>query len=83
MIHKEGNPGRPVIISTNCHASKISEYVFYHLQPITKQISSYVKDASYFISKLNAAETLPDSIRTVYSTRTVHSISKGIKTVKT
>ena len=55
-IHKEGNPGKPVISSVNCHTSQISEYVDYHLQPIAKQIPSYVKDASDFISKLKAVE---------------------------
>ena len=61
LIHKEGNPGRPVISSLNCHTSEISEYVDYHLQPTVKQISPYAKDASYFISKLKAAETAPNN----------------------
>ena len=30
-VHKEGNPGRPVISSINCYISKLSEYVDYHL----------------------------------------------------
>ena len=30
-IHKAGNPGRPVVSSIDCHTSKISEYVDYHL----------------------------------------------------
>ena len=46
-IHKDGNPGRPVISYVSCHTSKISEYVDYHLQPIAKQI--------------NAVETVPDN----------------------
>ena len=41
-IHKEGNPGRPVVSSVNCHTSNISKYVDYHLQPIVKEIPSYV-----------------------------------------
>ena len=32
-IHKQGNPGRPVISSVNCHTTKISQYVDHHLQP--------------------------------------------------
>ena len=40
-IYKEQNPGIPVISSVSCHTSKISEYVYYHLQPIVKQIPSY------------------------------------------
>ena len=43
-IHKEGNPGGPVIGSVSCHTSKISGHVDYHFQPIVKQIPSYVKD---------------------------------------
>ena len=30
-VHKESNPGRPVISSINCYISKFSEYVDYHL----------------------------------------------------
>ena len=35
-IHKEGNPGRPVVSSINCHTVNISKYVDHHLQPIVK-----------------------------------------------
>ena len=31
-IHKEGNPGRPVVSSVNCHTSDISKLVDYHIQ---------------------------------------------------
>ena len=31
-IHKQGNFGRPVISSVNCHTSDISKYVDYQLQ---------------------------------------------------
>ena len=30
-IHKENNPGRPIISSINCHTSKISKYNDHHL----------------------------------------------------
>ena len=30
-IHKEGNPGHPVVSSVNCHTANISKYVDYHL----------------------------------------------------
>ena len=52
-IHKENNPGRPVICSINYHMSKISKYVDYHLQPIMKEVPSYVKDTNDFINKIN------------------------------
>ena len=33
-IHKEGNPGRPVISSIDCHTSNISRFIDHHLQPL-------------------------------------------------
>ena len=57
-IHKEGNPGRPVVSSINCHTANISKYVDYHLQPIVKQIPSYVKDTNDFINKINAVKSV-------------------------
>ena len=60
-MHKEGNPGRVLISSVSCHTFKISNYVDYHLQPIVKQIPSHFKDTCNFISKLRAAETVPDN----------------------
>ena len=58
-IHKKGNPGRPVVSSINCHTANISKYVDYHLQPIVKQIPSYVKDTNDFINKINAVKSVP------------------------
>ena len=43
-IHKEGNPGRPVVSSVNCRIENISKYIDYYLQPIVKEIPSHVKD---------------------------------------
>ena len=53
-IHKEGNPGRPVVSSIECHTSRISEYVDYQLQPVVEETPSYVQDTNDFIKKLNA-----------------------------
>ena len=60
-LHKEGNQGRPMISSINCHTSKISEYVDYHLQPIVKEIPSYVQDTSDFLRKINQINFVPDN----------------------
>ena len=51
-IHKKGNPGRPVIDSLNCHSTKLSKYVDFHLQPIVKDLKSYTKDSTDTINKL-------------------------------
>ena len=48
-IHKKLNPGRPELSSVNCHTSK---YVGYHLQPIIKEIPSYIKDTKDFFRKV-------------------------------
>ena len=86
-IHKEGNPGRPVIGSVTCCRSKIPEYVDYNLQPVLKQIRSYVNDTNNIVSKLKAVETVPDNsylvsldVKSLY---TNIPISEGIKAVKT
>ena len=57
-IHKEGNPGRPVLSSINCHTANISKYVDYHLQTIVKQIPSYVKDTNDFMNKIKSVKSV-------------------------
>ena len=52
-IHKPNNPERPVINSPECHISEISRFVDHHLQPLVKQISSYIKDTNHFINRVN------------------------------
>ena len=55
-IHKENNLGGPV--STARHP----KYVNYHLQPIMKEIPSYVKSTNNFINKINNHNNLKESI---------------------
>ena len=58
-IHKEDNPGRPVVSLVNCHTANISKYVDYHLQPIVKEIPLYVKDTQDFLKKLEKVKDIP------------------------
>ena len=60
-VHKEGNPERPVISSINCHTLNISDYVDYYLQPIVKEISSYVQDSTDFLRKINQIDFVPSN----------------------
>ena len=53
-IHKENNPGRPVVSSINSHTTKISEFVDYYLQPFVKSLRSYVQDTTDFINKIES-----------------------------
>ena len=57
-LHKEGVSRRPVISLVNCHTSKLSKYVDYHLQPIVREIPFYVKDTSDFLRQI---EFVPDN----------------------
>ena len=60
-IHKENNPGRPVINSINCHTSEISRFVDHHLQPVVREIPSYIKDTNDFINKIDNFTVPPNS----------------------
>ena len=86
-VHKEGNPGRPVISSISCHTSKISKYVDYHLQPTVKENPSYVQDTTYFLRKINQIDFVPDNSYLVFlDVKLLYAnipIAEGIKSVKT
>ena len=60
-VHKEGNPGRPMVSSIDCHTTKISKYIDNKLQPYVKELKSYVKDSIDFIWKINSMEKNPDN----------------------
>ena len=59
-IHKTGNHGRSAVSSVNHHTSTISKYVDFHLQPIVKNISSYVRDTTDFLQKLDKVKNIPN-----------------------
>ena len=60
-VHKENNPGRPVIISIDAPSAQISRFVDFHLQPIVQSIQSYVKDTTDFINKLAQVKDVPNN----------------------
>ena len=62
-IHKSENPGRSVVTSANFHTPNISKYIEYHLQPVVKQISSYVKDTNGFINKISDTGNILSRLR--------------------
>ena len=85
-IHKEGIPERPLISSVNCHSSIISEHAHYQLQPIVREIPSYIKDTSDFLRKLKPITEVPENsylvALDVKSLCTSIWNSEGIKAVK-
>ena len=60
-VHKEGNPGRPVVSLIDCHTTKISKYINNQIQPHVKELKSYVKDTTDFIRKINSMGKIPDN----------------------
>ena len=64
-IHKrlKNVPGRPVISNSGYFTENISAYLDFHLQPLAKQVKSYIKDTNDFLKRLRDLPDLPkDSI---------------------
>ena len=60
-IHKQGNPGRPIISSNGHPTERISQFVDYHLKPLVQKLPSYIKDTTHFLLKLQELGTLPSN----------------------
>ncbi|GFO26033.1 hypothetical protein PoB_005253800 [Plakobranchus ocellatus] len=61
-IHKEGNPGRPIISGNGCPTEIISLFVDYHLKDLIRLVPSYVQEDMDFLRKIhniNAVGPLP------------------------
>ena len=73
-IHKNNNPGRPVISSVNCNTTKLSKYVDHFIQPLATQVKSYIRDTTDLLCKLEQIGTIPENailvtmdVRALYS----------------
>ena len=57
-IHKRLHsvPGRPVITNCGFYTENISQFVDHHLQPLAKNIRSYIKDTNHFSKRLAILE---------------------------
>ena len=71
----------------NCHTLKISEYIDYHLQPIVKEIPSYIQDTTDFLRKINQIDIAPNNsylaslnVKSLYTN--IPNV-EGMKSVKT
>ena len=53
-VHKrlENVPGRPVISNSGYYTENISSYVDHHLQPLSREVKSYIKDTNDFLCKI-------------------------------
>ena len=61
-IHKDlsNPPGRPIVSGNGCPTERISQFVDFFLQPGVKNIRSYIKDTTHFLSVLNPIHNLPE-----------------------
>ena len=75
-----------MINSIECHTSEISRFVDRHLQPVVKQIPSYIKDTNHFINKVNNFSILVNSILVTGDVRSLYTSipnNEGIAAAKT
>ena len=70
-IDKSNNPGRPVIISIECH-TEISRFVDHRLHPMVKQIPSNIKNTNHFINKVNNFSVPVSSILVTMDVRSLY-----------
>ena len=63
-IHKRlyDVPGRPVISNCGYYTENISSFLDFHLQPLAREVKSYIKDNNDFLKKLRSLPNLPDDI---------------------
>ena len=61
-IHKRLHkvPGRPVISNCGYFTENISSFVDYHLQPLVKDVKSFIKDSNDFLRKLCDLQSIPE-----------------------
>ena len=58
-VHKQGNPGRPIVSSNSHPTERISQFVDHHLKPLVQTTQSFIKDTTHFLSKLEQLEQFP------------------------
>ena len=61
-IHKEGNPGRPIVSGIQSPTENISKFVDFHIKDYVPKIDSYVKDTTHFINILQDYELEPGDL---------------------
>ena len=60
-IHKQGNPGRPIVSSNSHPTERIPQFVDFHLKPLFQTTPSFIKDTTHFLNKLEQLGQLADN----------------------
>ena len=55
-IHKEGNPGRPIVNGIGTITEKLSAYIDQHIRPLVPNIPIYIKDTTDFINTIEGIQ---------------------------
>ena len=81
-IHKDkaNPPGRPIVSGNGCPTERISQFVDFFLQPGVKDIRSYIKDTTHFLSVLSSLDTLPEGA--ILATLDVSSLYTNIPNIE-
>ena len=81
-IHKNKTnpPGRPIVSGNSCPTERISSFVDFFLQPLIKDIPSYIKDRTHFLCQLNQLGIIPQGC--TLSTLDVASLYTNIPNTK-
>ena len=51
-IHKDNNPGRPIVSGCACPTVEISRFLDIHLRPLVETLPSYIQDTTHFLSHI-------------------------------
>ena len=66
-IHKEGNPGRPIVSTTGCPTELISQYLDGIFSPLVSRLSTYVKDSSDALRIFETVDLPPTGPRFLFT----------------
>ena len=59
-IHKQGNPGRPIVSACSCPTEIISQFLDSVFQPIVEKLPTYIKDTNHALQTLETTIIQPD-----------------------
>ena len=62
-----------MINSIERHTSEISRFIDHHLQPVVKQIPSYIKDINHFINRINNFSVPVNSVLVTMDARSLYT----------
>ena len=61
-IHKDENPGRPIVNGIGTITEKLSAYIDQHIRPLVPNIPTYIKDTTDFINTIEGIQLDPTDL---------------------